>query len=129
MLRDSADLSDKQLVLDYIKALAGASHDCPFEEDFDTTVLRHTSSGKWFGIIMSVSGKKIGRENAEVLDIMNLKSNPEDSMILFELYPEIIPAYHMNKTHWITVPLDGCLPRELICTLTEKSYNLTKKKK
>lgn len=122
-------MSDKQFVLDYIGCLSGTSYDCPFEEDFDTTVLRHTSSGKWFGIIMSVNGKKIGREDSAVLDIINLKSNPEDSLILFDLYPEIIPAYHMNKTHWITVPLDNTLNRELVRSLIEKSYYLTKKKK
>ncbi len=122
-------MTDKQFVLDYVKTLAGASYDCPFEEDFDTTVLRHTSSGKWFGIIMSVSGKKIGREVSTPLDVMNLKSNPEDSIVLFDLYPEIIPAYHMNKTHWISVPLDNSLSKSLVISLIDKSYYLTKKNK
>ena len=122
-------MTDKQFVLDYIKTLSEASYDCPFEEDFDTTVLRHKDSGKWFGIIMSISGKKIGRENPEVIDVMNLKSNPEDSIVLFDLYPEIIPAYHMNKTHWISVPLDNSLLEALVISLIDKSYYLTKKKK
>ncbi len=120
-------MTDKQFVLDYIKSLSGASYDCPFEEDFDTTVLRHKDSGKWFGIIMSVSGNKIGREDPAYLDVMNLKSNPEDSIILFDLYPQIIPAYHMNKTHWITVPLDNSISYELVTMLIDKSYYLTKK--
>lgn len=122
-------MTDKQFVLDYIKALSGASYNCPFEEDFNTTVLRHKDSGKWFGIIMSVSGTKIGREDPAPLDVMNLKSNPEDSIILFDLYPQIIPAYHMNKTHWITVPLDNSLSESLVISLIDKSYYLTKKKK
>ncbi len=122
-------MADKQVVLDYIKTLADASYDCPFEEDFDTTVLRHTASGKWFGIIMSISGKKIGREDPAPLDVMNLKSNPEDSIVLFDLYPEIIPAYHMNKTHWISVPLNNSLSKSLVISLIDKSYYLTKKKK
>ena len=122
-------MTDKQFVIDYIACLSGASYDCPFEEDFDTTVLRHTVSGKWFGIIMSVSGTKIGRKSPELLDVMNLKSNPEDSLILFDLYPQIIPAYHMNKTHWITVPLDNSLSESLVISLREQSYYLTKKKK
>lgn len=122
-------MTDKQFVLDYIKALSGASYDCPFEEDFNTTVMRHKDSGKWFGIIMSVSGIKIGREDPAPLDVMNLKSNPGDSIILFDLYPEIIPAYHMNKTHWITVPLDNSLSESLVISLIDKSYCLTKKKK
>ena len=122
-------MTDKQFVLEYVKTLVGASYDCPFEEDFDTTVLRHKDSGKWFGIIMSVSGKKIGREDPAPLDVMNLKSNPEDSIVLFDLYHEIIPAYHMNKTHWISVPLDNSLSKSLVISLIDKSYYLTKKKK
>ena len=122
-------MSDKQFVLDYIGALAGASYDCPFDGDFDTTVMRHKTSSKWFGIIMNVSGLKIGKKNPDPIDVMNLKSNPEDSIILFELYPEITPAYHMNKTHWISVPLDGSLSKNLICSLMEKSYDLTKPKR
>ena len=115
-------------MLEYIGTCAGASYDCPFEEDFDTTVLRHTDTKKWFGIIMSVSGDKVGRADASALDVMNLKSNPEDSLVLFELYPEIIPAYHMNKTHWITLPLNGALPEELVMMLIDKSFELTGKR-
>ena len=121
-------MTDKQFVLEYISTCAGASYDCPFEEDFDTTVLRHTDTKKWFGIIMSVSGDKVGRADASALDVMNLKSNPEDSLVLFELYPEIIPAYHMNKTHWITLPLNGALPEELVMMLIDKSFELTGKR-
>lgn len=121
-------MTDKRFVLEYISTCAGASYDCPFEEDFDTTVLRHTDTKKWFGIIMSVSGDKVGRADASALDVMNLKSDPEDSLVLFELYPEIIPAYHMNKTHWITIPLDNSLPGSLVVSLIDKSFRLTEKK-
>lgn len=121
-------MTDRKFVLEYIQSLPDVSYDCPFDEDFDSTVMRHKSSGKWFGLIMSVSGNKIGREDPAILDIMNLKSNPEDSMILFELYPTIIPAYHMNKTHWITVPLDNSVSSGIICSLINKSYHLTNKK-
>ena len=121
-------MTDKQFVLEYISTCAGASYDCPFEEDFDTTVLRHTDTKKWFGIIMSVSGDKVGRADASALDVMNLKSNPEDSLVLFELYPEIIPAYHMNKRHWISVILNDTVPMEFCEILIQKSYDLTKKR-
>ena len=122
-------MTDKLFVLDYVKSLNGASYDCPFEDDFDTTVLRHNKNGKWFGIIMNVSGKKIGREDPAPIDVMNLKSNPEDSLVLFELYPQIIPAYHMNKTHWISVPLDNSLSETIVISLINKSYDLTRPKR
>ena len=36
--------------------------------------------------------------------IVNLKTDPEESEVLRRIYPSIIPAWHMNKRHWISVP-------------------------
>ena len=35
--------------------------------------------------------------------IANLKTDPEESEVLRRIYPSIIPAWHMNKRHWISV--------------------------
>jgi predicted DNA-binding protein (MmcQ/YjbR family) len=35
----------------------------------------------------------------------------------------------MNKTHWITVVLDGSVPQEFINRLVAKSYMLTRGKR
>lgn len=40
----------------------------------------------------------------------------------------ILPAYHMNKEHWITVLLDGTVEKEEICNLIDISFELTIKK-
>jgi predicted DNA-binding protein (MmcQ/YjbR family) len=36
---------------------------------------------------------------------ITLKADPEDARALVETFAEIIPGYHMNKKHWITVSL------------------------
>lgn len=33
--------------------------------------------------------------------------------------------YHMNKEHWITILLDGTVPKQKICDLIDISYDLT----
>ena len=38
----------------------------------------------------------------------------------------ILPAYHMNKEHWITIVLDSPFPEEEIYNLINLSYDLTK---
>ncbi len=38
-----------------------------------------------------------------------------------------LPAYHMNKEHWITILLDGSVEREKIKQLIDLSYELTEK--
>ena len=40
-------------------------------------------------------------------------------------YAGIFPAYHMNKTHWVTVLLDGTLPEPELFWLLEESYSLS----
>jgi predicted DNA-binding protein (MmcQ/YjbR family) len=42
--------------------------------------------------------------------------------------PGIFPAYHMNKSHWVTAALDGTASEERVAFLTEVSFTLTAKR-
>ena len=59
---------------------------------------------------------------------LNLKCNPEYAIELRERYPQIIPAFHMNKKHWNTVILDGNLSDEMILGWIAHSYDLVVRK-
>lgn len=54
---------------------------------------------------------------------INVKTDPEWSAELREQYPQITGAYHMNKTHWNSVSVDG-LKRDLVVKLIDQSYDL-----
>lgn len=108
--------------------LPGAIADQPFENDFETTVLRHGEGGKWFGLLMKIPEKRIGRSGDARVWVVNLKVDPEEGFALRESFPAIRPAYHMNKLHWITLPLDADLAPALIADVTERSFDLTAKK-
>lgn len=54
----------------------------------------------------------------------NLKADPEWSSELREVYPQIIPGWHMNKKHWNTVYLDDGLDEALILKMIDHSYDL-----
>ncbi len=118
----------REQVLSFSLSLPQTAADQPFEEDFDTTVLRHTEDEKWFGLLMNVKKRRLGIDEEGSADILNLKIDPEDSYAVRELYSGIIPAYHMNKRHWISVILDGRVPMDFCNMLIEKSYDLTKKR-
>jgi len=119
---------ERKQIIEYVEALSLVIVDKPFEKDFDTTVLRHSDNSKWFGIIMSIPYHKINIDRDGVVDIINLKSEPEDSFILREIYSGILPAYHMNKYHWISVILDSAVPVSQIYELIFKSYIMTSPK-
>lgn len=54
----------------------------------------------------------------------NAKCDPERALELRETYASIVPGYHMNKTHWNTVVLDGSVPVALVRELIDHSYEL-----
>ena len=118
----------RQQVLDMALALPGATSDMPFNEDFDTTVLRHGDTGKWFGLIMKVPGNKVGLDDNAPADILNLKCDPLLSYGLRQDNPDILPAWHMNKQLWISVRLAGRVPDDLLRALIQMSYDLTARK-
>ena len=114
---------------EYIKNQYGIEPDFPFDEDFVTAVFRHKDNRKWFALIMRVPGDKLGYDNDNPVDCMNLKI--DDPMLHDMLVHEkgIIPAYHMNKQHWITVFLDGTVNEKKVTDLIDLSYTVTSSKK
>ena len=60
---------------------------------------------------------------------INLKCEPMQADFLRKVYPTVIPAYHMNKTHWNTVIVDGSIPQEELFEMIASSYDLIKPKR
>ena len=111
------------LVLDTYNVKA----DYPFEEDFETGVFRH-ESGKWFAIAMNIPRVKIGLSGDGNIYVVNFKCAPEVIESIAGVENGVFRAYHMNKTHWLTVALDGSCDEETICWLLGISYDLTRGK-
>lgn len=88
--------------------------DYPFD-DGNWTVMRHAVGQKAFALIFEREGKIW----------INVKQTPEDCFILRELYTAVLPAYHMNKRHWVSIVLDGSMKKREIVALLKKSYDLT----
>ena len=55
---------------------------------------------------------------------MNLKCDPEQALALRDIFPSVQPGYHMNKTHWNTLVLDGSIPNGEIERMIDHSYSL-----
>lgn len=57
---------------------------------------------------------------------INLKCDPELAVELRERHQSIQPGYHMNKTHWNTIIIDGTLLDKKLYDLIDHSYELVK---
>lgn len=54
--------------------------------------------------------------------IVNLKTDPEESEVLQRIYPSVIPAWHMNKRHWISVGTGEGVTEQVLEGLVEDAY-------
>ena len=90
--------------------LPGSELTHPFGEDWDVYKVR----GKVFMLQTAITGE----------EIVTLKCAPDDARSLQEQYAGIVPGYHMNKRHWISVrPTDNIDP-QLVQDLVTESYLL-----
>lgn len=73
---------------------------------------------------MNVTGTKTGLETEEKIDLLKVKVRPEQIGSLRKK-EGILPAYHMNKEHWISILLSGPLSPTEIHDLLSESHELT----
>ena len=116
----------KQKFLEYCLDTYGTSPDYPFDDLFETAVLRHADNRKWYAIVMRVSRRKFGFDSDEIIDVVNLKL-PAEMFGSFGASDGVYPAYHMNKLHWISVLLPDA-PFDVVQFLVNASFEATKRK-
>ena len=107
-----------------IAELYGAEPEYLWHSAPNYAVFRHSENRKWFGIVMDVPAARLGLEGEGKIDILNVKVNPEDALVL-RLADGILPAYHMNKKNWVSVVLDGDIPDDMLLGFLEMSFQLT----
>ena len=117
----------REAFLEYCASALCTEPDYPFEDDFETAVLRHGDNRKWFALIMKVSMRKFGLDSDRTVDIVNLKL-PVEMFGSFGAVDGVYPAYHMNKIHWISVLLPDA-PEDVVRFLVNVSFEATKKTK
>tara|TARA_R110002124_G_scaffold68845_1_gene185900 strand:- start:9971 stop:10363 length:393 start_codon:yes stop_codon:yes gene_type:complete len=55
---------------------------------------------------------------------INLKCDRDEAVILRDIFTAVIPGYHMNKSQWNTVILDGSIPQGELERMMDNSYML-----
>lgn len=101
---------DVELLRAYCLSKKGGEETFPFDADT---------------LVFKVMGKMFALLPLERLPLqINLKSDPERAEELRAEYEgDIVPGYHMSKTHWNTV-YPQRLPRELVFEMIDRSFDL-----
>ena len=110
-------------VLNWVRTQYGTEPEYLWANFPDSAVLRG-ANGKWYGVILRVSHAKLGLSGPGDADILNVKCDPGLAEAL-RTQPGFLPAYHMNKRHWISILLDGAASDEDLLDLLSASHLAT----
>lgn len=115
----------REELLRLVEERYGVTADHPFPRDEESAVLRHPAGGKWFALLMTVPRARLGLPGEGRADVLNVKADP---LLVASLRgePGFLPAYHMNKAHWLTIPLDGGASDDQILALLDGSWDRTR---
>lgn len=119
-----ADLT--KTLIQYIRDTYGDELEYLWEKFPDNAVARRKDNRKWYAVFLTISRRKLGFDSDETVEILDLRMPPEKITEKADGV-KILPGYHMNKKHWITVCLDGSVPPNEIYGLLEESYRLARK--
>ena len=79
-------------------------------------------------LVFKVGGKMFLLISLDDLPLQfNVKCDPDLASELRETYSSVIPAFHMNKTHWNTIIVNGQLNAKQIREMIDVSYDLVVK--
>lgn len=110
-------MTERQEAMNIALSLPGVYEDTPFH-DPNWVVARRAGSSRIFLCTFERQGRIW----------LNLKVRAGWAEVLCASYEAIVPAYHMNKRHWVSVILNGTVPDAEIERLIYESYDLTGKK-
>lgn len=111
-------MRERKEVIDYCLTFDSVFEDYPFHDD-NWCVIRHKKNKKVFAWIFDKDGYVW----------INVKCDVEWRDFWRNAFESVIPAYHLNKTHWNSIILDGTIPVKDIKRMIGESYDLTKEKK
>lgn len=115
----------RKAVFDYIKKKYKVSPEYLWKKYPDYAVFRHSDNNKWFALQAAVYGDKFGMDTDKIVEVINLKVDDMFYRDILIGQDGIMPAYHMNKQHWVTVFLDGTVSEKQVYDLIDSSYMAT----
>ena len=91
----------REEIFEYVKNQYGTVPEYLWETSPKSAVLRH-KNGKWYAVLMQVEKSRLGLEEESMVDIINVKCEPDMVGLLTQTYG-FLSGYHMNKKYWITM--------------------------
>ncbi|MCI3919635.1 MmcQ/YjbR family DNA-binding protein [Paenibacillus sp. TRM 82003] len=79
-------------------------------------------------LVLKVGGKMFALLSGEgSKGTISLKCDPDAALMLRQEFQGVTPGYHLNKTHWNTVAVNGSVPEKDLLWMVDHSYALVAK--
>ena len=111
-------------IIRYIEEKHGDKLEFLWEKFDDNAIWRNKQNNKWYGILVTISERKLGIESDKIIEAIDLRYQKENIENLLD-NKKFFPGYHMNKKSWITIKLDETLETTEIFKLIDNSYKLS----
>ena len=117
-----ADSLQRERLTRYMRDTYGTEAEYLWADSPGNAIFRHPASKKWYAAMMRVLPEKLGLTGTEAFDVMDIRCS---TIMIGSLLSTrgFLPAYHMNKSHWISIVLDGSVSDGQITPLLELSYD------
>ena len=115
-----------QMAIEFVRELYGDELEFLWKKFPYNAIWRRKDNKKWYGVILTVAGKKLGLKSNRIEEIIDLRMNPaENEKILARQH--YYPGWHMNKKSWYTLVLDKSITDEELKERIRESYKLAGK--
>lgn len=89
----------------------------------NNAIIRRADNRKWYALLVKVAADKVGLAGSELVDLLVVRAEPATMAAKLQA-GTALPAYHMNKQHWLSYQLDQQTPLADLMAAIEASRKL-----
>lgn len=116
-----------QEIIHYIAEEYGDELEYLWQNSPGYAIWRNKSNNKWYALLMAIPAKRLGLDSDELLEIIDLRYQKADLPKLLD-GEKFLPGYHMNKSNWFTIVLDGRVDTGELKSLIDNSHQISSTK-
>lgn len=115
--------ADARQVIEYVREKYQDELQFLWQRFPKNAIFRRKDNAKWYAALLVLEKRKLGLDDDGVVDIIDLRGDPEDIGALVD-HQKYFPGFHMNKKHWFTMCLDGSVAMAEVRARIDESYLL-----
>lgn len=110
-------------VIKYIKEKYNDDLEFLWEKFDDNGIWRNKKNKKWYAALLTVKATYFDIDSCDIIEIIDLRYEKGKTSAIID-NKKVFPGYHMNKSSWITIKLDGSMDNLELFKLIDNSYNI-----